>query len=233
MFAFWQATVESAKRKQARVLPKTRGRLGMRGARGILGVLVALLAPGGVLSAQSLGSQMAAGLVAAAVERTSHRVTYDGSYRRIPYPNGDVPAEVGVCTDVVIRSYRAIGVDLQREVHEDMNAAFQEYPANWGLDRPDPNIDHRRVANLQVFLKRQRAALSASDDPHDYEPGDLVTWMLPGNLPHIGIVVERYSGDGKRPLIVHNIGRGPKMEDILFAYDITGHFRYLPVPGTD
>jgi len=165
-------------------------------------------------------------LVAAALERTTHRVRYDGSYRRIPYPGGDVPDDTGVCTDVVIRAYRAAGIDLQREVHEDMKAAFEVYPRQWGLSRPDPNIDHRRVPNLQVFFTRHGTALPVSDDAGDYRPGDLVTWMLPGNLPHIGIVVTERSPDGERPMIVHNIGRGPRLEDTLFAFPITGHFRY-------
>jgi hypothetical protein len=175
-----------------------------------------------------LSVDLASRLVVAAIERTTHDVRYDGSYRRIPYPNGDVPNDVGVCTDLVIRSYRSVGVDLQERVHEDMRAAFGKYPANWGLSHPDPNIDHRRVPNLQVFLRRQRAALPVTTNPADYRAGDLVTWMLPGNLPHIGIVVDRQTADGNRPLIVHNIGRGPHMEDILFMYEVTGHFRYLP-----
>lgn len=164
--------------------------------------------------------------VVAALERTGHEVTYDGRYRRLEYPGGDVPDDAGVCTDVVIRSYRAIGVDLQRLVHEDMRGHFDEYPDLWGLTAPDPNIDHRRVPNLQAFLRRQGAELPVSEDAHDYRAGDLVTWMLPGNLPHIGVVVDRRSADGERPLVVHNIGRGPKLEDVLFAYPITGHYRY-------
>jgi len=164
--------------------------------------------------------------VEAALERTSHRVTYDGSYLRIDYPNGDVPDHVGVCTDVVIRSYRAVGVDLQRLVHEDMVANFGEYPKNWGLTRPDPNIDHRRVPNLRTFFSRQGATLPNSRDPEDYRAGDLVSWMLPGNLPHIGVVVGQRSTDGRRPLIVHNIGAGPELADGLFAHPITGHYRY-------
>jgi len=166
-------------------------------------------------------------LVGAAVERTNHQVRYDGSYRQIDYPGGDVPDNVGVCTDVVIRSYRAIGVDLQRLVHEDMSAKFDAYPKNWGLSRPDRNIDHRRVPNLQVFFSRHGSTLAVSDDPVDYLPGDLVTWMIPGNLPHIGIVADRRSADGVRPLIVHNIGAGPRIEDGLFDYPITGHYRYV------
>ncbi|WP_202987898.1 DUF1287 domain-containing protein [Vibrio sp. S9_S30] len=170
------------------------------------------------------------GLVEAAMERTEHFVMYDGSYVSIPYPNGDVAANKGVCTDVIIRSYRTLGVDLQKQVHEDMKVHFDEYPSKriWGLSRPDKNIDHRRVPNLQVFFKRHGKSLTVSTDGDNYLPGDMVTWMLPGNLPHIGIVVEQKSDDGKRPLIVHNIGWGPKMDDMLFDYKITGHYRYFP-----
>lgn len=165
-------------------------------------------------------------LVEAALERTHHEVQYDGRYLAIDYPGGDVPATIGVCTDVVIRAYRGLGIDLQVLVHDDMQASFNAYPDNWGLSRPDRNIDHRRVPNLQTFFTRHGTSLTVSDDPDDYRPGDLVTWMLPRNLPHIGIVVDRRSRDGKRPLIVHNIGSGPKLEDGLFDYPITGHYRY-------
>jgi uncharacterized protein YijF (DUF1287 family) len=165
-------------------------------------------------------------LVAAAVERTNHSVRYDGSCRGIPYPGGDVPLDVGVCTDLVVRAYRAVGVDLQLLVHEDMRSAFSAYPALWGLSRPDPNIDHRRVPNLQAFLARRGAELPVSSDAADYRPGDLVTWMLPGNLPHIGLVTSRLSPSG-RPMIAHNIGRGPELEDMLFEFEVTGHYRYL------
>ncbi len=124
------------------------------------------------------------------MERTRHTVVYDGSYYRIPYPGGDVPDNVGVCTDVVIRSYRALGIDLQELVHKDMTAHFDKYPSKriWGLSRPDPNIDHRRVPNLQVFFERNGISLPVTGKAADYLPGDIVTWMLPGNLPHIGIV---------------------------------------------
>jgi uncharacterized protein YijF (DUF1287 family) len=165
-------------------------------------------------------------LITAALERTTHTVRYDGSYQRIAYPGGDVPDQVGVCTDVVIRSYRALGIDLQQRVHEDMSSEFSVYPAHWGLTRPDPNIDHRRVPNLQVFFERHGESLPISATPDSYQPGDLVTWMLPGNLPHIGIVVNQRSEDGARPLIVHNIGAGPELEDVLFDFPITGHYRY-------
>jgi uncharacterized protein YijF (DUF1287 family) len=178
-------------------------------------------------TAGARGDEFATRLVAAAVAQTGRRVVYDGSYRRIPYPGGDVPADIGVCTDVVIRAYRVLGVDLQQRVHEDMRGAFGSYPRLWGLRRPDANIDHRRVPNLQTFFRRRGAARSvARQDPAVYAAGDLVTWMLPGNLPHIGIVSDRRSDDGARPLIVHNIGRGPEVEDMLFTYPITGVYRY-------
>ncbi|WP_215398539.1 DUF1287 domain-containing protein [Rheinheimera oceanensis] len=172
-------------------------------------------------------------LVAAALERTEHKVRYDGRYMRIAYPNGDVPADMGVCTDVVIRSYRALGIDLQQLVHEDMRDNFALYPSKriWGLTRPDSNIDHRRVPNLQAFFSRHGESLVVSRQGSNYQPGDLVTWMLPGNLPHIGIVVNKTSADGQRPLIVHNIGAGPVLADMLFDYSITGHYRFMP--GTD
>lgn len=170
-------------------------------------------------------------LVHAAKERTRHVVRYDGSYFSIAYPNGDVPAEVGVCTDVIIRAYRKVGIDLQQEVHEDMRENFFSYPSQriWGLTKPDRNIDHRRVPNLQVFFERHGTRLPVTADAHDYHAGDMVTWMLPGNLPHIGIVVDEVSFDGERPLVVHNIGEGPKMNDALFSYDVTGHYRYTGI----
>lgn len=162
-------------------------------------------------------------LLAHALAQTRQSTVYDGSYRRIAYPGGDVPADRGVCTDVLIRAYRAIGIDLQQRVHEDMRDNFDAYPRQWGLRRPDSNIDHRRVPNLQTFFTRQGAAQPRGSA---YQPGDLVTWMLPGNLPHIGLVSDRRSSDGQRPLIIHNIGRGPQLEDMLFDYPITGHYRY-------
>jgi hypothetical protein len=166
-------------------------------------------------------------LVNAALERTHHQVTYDGSYLSIPYPNGDVPANIGVCTDVLIRAYRQLGIDLQQKVHEDMRVAFEHYPRLWGLSRPDPNIDHRRVPNLQTFFTRHGESLPVTQNSHDYQPGDIVTWMLPGNLPHIGIVIDETSESGE-PLIVHNVGAGPKKESFLFRFPITGHYRYFP-----
>jgi uncharacterized protein len=164
-------------------------------------------------------------LIAAAVAQTGMNVTYDGSYRRIAYPGGDVPETIGVCTDVIVRAYRAIGIDLQVKVHEDMRGIFDEYPKIWGLNAPAPNIDHRRVPNLQTFFHRAGAELPVTREVSDYLAGDLVAWMLPGNLPHIGIMIDEQSSEGV-PLVVHNIGRGPEIEDILFAYPITGHYRY-------
>ena len=165
-------------------------------------------------------------LIAAGVAQTARPTRYDGSYRRIPYPGGDVPAEIGVCTDVVIRAYRAVGIDLQQRVHEDMKRAFDAYPRLWGLRHPDASIDHRRVPNLQTYFRRRGVAAAVTSDPRDYAAGDLVTWMLPGNLPHIGIVTDRRTADGERPIIVHNIGNGPELEDMLLSFPITGHYRY-------
>lgn len=190
-----------------------------------LSIVLLLIAVTG-LSQPAEQEEFVSKLIAAALERTNHEVTYDGSYRRIAYPGGDVPDNVGVCTDMVIRSYRVVGIDLQKRVHEDMSKAFSEYPQTWGHEKPDPNIDHRRVPNLQTFLQRRGVKIPASENPDDYLPGDLVTWQLPRNLTHIGIVSDQRSKDGKRRLILHNIGRGPKIDDILFEYPITGHYRY-------
>jgi len=165
-------------------------------------------------------------LAIAAIALTKDRVTYDPVYRKIGYPNGDVPTDKGVCTDVIIRAYRKLGIDLQKEVHLDMQKNFSKYPSKWGLKKPDTNIDHRRVPNLQVFFSRFGKVKPVTSDPSDYSPGDIVTWMLPGSLPHIGVVVHRKSKDGKRPLIVHNVGRGQVLEDFLFKYPITGHYTY-------
>jgi uncharacterized protein YijF (DUF1287 family) len=164
-------------------------------------------------------------LTDAAMERTGYAVRYDGAYRSIPYPGGDVPEGIGVCTDVLIRSYRVLGIDVQKDVHEDMATAFSAYPKHWGLSGPDPNIDHRRVPNLEAFFTRHGERLPITDAAEDYQPGDLVSWMV-GPLPHIGVVVPVRSTDGLRFKVVHNIGRGPELEDMLFDYPIVGHFRY-------
>ena len=168
-------------------------------------------------------------IVDAAVERTHHIVRYDPAYVRIPYPNGDVPANTGVCTDEIIRAYRAVSIDLQKEVHEDMLRNFSAYPnqRRWLLAHTDTNIDHRRVPNLMVFFTRKGEQLPVSERSEDYSPGDLVTWDLGGNVPHIGITVDRKSERTGHYLIVHNIGRGPQMEDVLFNWKITGHYRYF------
>lgn len=167
-------------------------------------------------------------LITAAIAQTQDNVIYNGAYFKIPYPMGDIPAQYGVCTDVIIRAHRKLGIDLQQLVHEDMRGNFSLYPAkkNWGQTKTDTNIDHRRVPNLQTFFTRHGKKLAISNKPQDYQAGDLVTWMLPGNLPHIGIVTDRLSTDGLRPLIVHNIGAGPQLEDMLFEYAISGHYRY-------
>lgn len=164
---------------------------------------------------------------AAALDRTQHAVRYDAAYVRLPYPGGDVPADTGVCTDEVIRAYRAVGIDLQKEVHEDMAANFSAYPKKWGRREPDPNIDHRRVPNLMVFFSRKGESLPITDRSEDYAPGDLVTWDLGRGLMHIGMVVDRKTVFARRYMIVHNIGAGPKLEDVLFDWKIIGHYRYF------
>lgn len=162
----------------------------------------------------------------AALELTRDRVKYDPKYYSINYPNGDIPPGLGVCTDVVIRAYRKLNIDLQKEVHEDMKANFRSYPRNWGRTSTDRNIDHRRVPNLMMFFRRKGLEKPISMSPEDYVPGDLVTWMLPRNLTHIGVVVNRRSADGKRFLVVHNIGAGQVLEDCLFRYRIIGHYSF-------
>jgi uncharacterized protein len=186
-------------------------------------------------TAQSMRTESAAhrqflqNLSAAAIERTHHQVRYDPAYVRIPYPGGDVPADTGVCTDEVIRAYRSLGVDLQKVVHEDMVQNFSAYPRSWQwlLAKPDPNIDHRRVPNLMVFLSRKGESLPITGRADDYSPGDLVTWDLGGGVPHIGIVVDRKSPQTGRYMVVHNIGAGPQLQDVLFSWKTTGHFRYF------
>jgi uncharacterized protein YijF (DUF1287 family) len=169
-------------------------------------------------------------LSAAAIQRTTQRVRYDPAYVVLKYPDGDVPADTGVCTDVVIRSYRALGFDLQKYVHEDIKTNFSAYPKNWGLSRADKNIDHRRVPNLQRFFKRQGAALRGSDKAEDYKPGDLIAWDLNGrSLWHIGVVVAAPKGlDADKVWFVHNIGGGPILESDPFQWTIVGHYRWHP-----
>ena len=166
-------------------------------------------------------------LSAAAIERTQFSIRYDPAYVRMSYPMGDVAADRGVCADVVVRSLRVLGVDLQQLVHEDMRSSFNAYPRHWGLSRPDTNIDHRRVPNLETYLTRRGAKLRTSNEASDYQAGDIVAWNLRGPdgwLPHIGVVTARM-GETGRPMVVHNIGAGPKLEDVLFDWPITGHYR--------
>ena len=162
----------------------------------------------------------------AAEELTKDKVVYNGTYFKIPYPNGDVPKPYGVCTDVVIRTYRKLDIDLQKEVHEDMKAHFSEYPNNWGLKKTDTNIDHRRVPNLRCFFSRKGVSLIVSQNAADYLPGDIVSWQLDNGLTHIGMVSKTKTQNKKRYLMVHNIGAGQVFEDCLFSFKITGHYRY-------
>lgn len=187
----------------------------------LLVACVATLAP----AQPSLADDPGVRLVAAAREQIGVTIVYDPSYQRLDYPGGDIAIERGVCTDVLVRAYRRLGVDLQVLVHEDMAAAFGVYPQLWNLSRPDPNIDHRRVPNLATFFARHGEALGASRRAQDYAPGDIVTWRLASGVPHIGIVSDRTSEAGV-PLVIHNIGRGTLEEDVLFAYEVTGRYRY-------
>jgi uncharacterized protein YijF (DUF1287 family) len=165
----------------------------------------------------------------AAIERTQHVVRYYSAYVSIPYPGGDVPEDTGVCTDEVIRAYRSLGIDLQKDVHEDMVKNFGAYARNhwFGAVRPDSNIDHRRVPNLMFFFARNGESLLITNSAVDYTPGDVVTWDLGGGITHIGIVVDRVAPDTNRYVVVHNIGQGPRLEDVLFDWKIIGHYRYF------
>ena len=183
-----------------------------------------------VLPAAGLAAAWPDALIAAARKQLGVTTIYDPTYAHIAYPGGDVPRERGVCTDVIIRAYRdAFGLDLQKLVHEDMAAHFPAYPTRWGLARPDPNIDHRRVPNLMVYLRRKGMELALSQDPAGFMPGDLVTQTLPGNLPHIALVTSGHAeSEPLRLLILQNIGAGAREEDALFAFPLTGHFRLPP-----
>ncbi len=178
-----------------------------------------------VLAAPAFAGSEPSRLTAAARDQVGVTLTYDPAYVALTFPGGDLPRDRGVCTDVVIRALRdAWGIDLQLAVNRDMKAAFDTYPALWGLDRPDRNIDHRRVPNLQTLFARIGAEVPLDEGPTPYLPGDIITWKLPGNLDHMGIVSDRRTAEGV-PLILHNIGAGAKEEDILFAYPMTGHYR--------
>jgi len=195
-------------------------------------LLLTLALPAIATAARAQASALPANDLLALVEAARSQIgvtlRYDSAYVSLTYPGGDVPMDRGVCTDVVIRAYRkAYGCDLQSLVHADMAKAFQAYPKNWGMKQPDKNIDHRRVPNLQTFFERQKAKLPVSDRGEDYQPGDLVTKMLPGNLPHITIVSDRRRSDGQ-PLVIHNVGQGTQEEDFLFSFPTTGHYRFVP-----
>jgi uncharacterized protein YijF (DUF1287 family) len=181
-----------------------------------------------VLNTKTIATTFEEKLSKAAISIIDPTITYDPSYIPIKYPNGDIPKNKGVCTDVVIRSYRKLGIDLQKEVHEDMKANFSKYPnlKKWGLTKTDTNIDHRRVPNLEIFFERNGIKLSTTKNANDYKTGEIVTWMINGKLPHIGIITNKKSKDGKRNLIVHNVGGGQVLEDCLFEYEITGHYSY-------
>jgi uncharacterized protein YijF (DUF1287 family) len=165
----------------------------------------------------------------AAISIIDPTIYYDPSYISIKYPNGDVPKSKGVCTDVVIRAYRKLDIDLQKEVHEDMKANFSKYPnlQKWGMTKTDTNIDHRRVPNLEIFFERKGIKLVVTENANDYKTGEIVTWMINEKLPHIGIITNKKSADGKRNLIVHNVGYGQVLEDCLFSYKIVGHYKYV------
>lgn len=167
-------------------------------------------------------------LLESAIEQTTVTKNYDPAYVVISYPMGDVPAETGVCSDVVIRAFRKAGVDLQQAVHEDMKGNFSVYPQKWKLKKPDPNIDHRRVPNLQTFFTRRGKALAITDRAENYQPGDVVAWDLDGKgMTHIGLVSNLYNDSTKRYLIIHNIGGGARTEDVIFDWKIIGHYRYF------
>ena len=184
-------------------------------------LLVFLFAPCGLMAQEPAP---VAQLLQSAYAQVGQTVRYDAAYERIAFPGGDVPLERGVCTDVIVRAYRGIGVDLQFLVNQDMHAAWSAYPKLWGLSHPDTNIDHRRVQNLAVFFKRHGKELPVSKEARNYKPGDIVVWRLPDGRPHIGLVSDRQNGS--TPLIVHNIGAGAEVEDTLFAFTIAGHYRY-------
>ncbi|GLX63424.1 DUF1287 domain-containing protein [Proteus vulgaris] len=193
----------------------------------IMGITVLLLLITPFSSAQALTSEQNKKLVEYAADLL-RAVFYDSDYRKIDYPMGDVPAYKGVCSDVIIRSYRGIDIDLQKLLHEDIKANFSAYPSKrmWGLNKPDTNIDHRRVPNLEVFFTRKGKVKPITKNAEDYVPGDIVSWRLDNGRPHIGIVVNKKSGDNQRYLVMHNIGFGQVAEDVLFSWKITGHFTY-------
>ncbi len=166
-------------------------------------------------------------LNASAIEQTTLTTTYDPAYVKLDYPNGDVPIETGVCSDVVVRAFRKAGIDLQKELHEDMTAHFAKYPKKWGAKRPDKNIDHRRVPNLMTWFDRKGKSLPITRNGGDYQPGDVVSWDLADGRPHIGVVSTIKVEGTDRYAIIHNIGLGARAEDVLFEWTIKGHYRYF------
>jgi uncharacterized protein YijF (DUF1287 family) len=166
-------------------------------------------------------------IIDGAIDQVGKTTSYDPSYQKLDYPNGDVPIETGVCSDVIVRAFRKAGIDLQKDVHEDMKDNFSAYPTKWGLKSPDANIDHRRVPNLQTYFGRKGKSEAITDKSDDFHPGDIVTWDLGGGVDHVGIVTNVWYKPTQRYLIVHNIGGGTRMEDGLFSWKVTGHYRYF------
>ena len=166
-------------------------------------------------------------VIDAATDQVGKTTSYDASYQKLEYPNGDVPIETGVCSDVIVRAFRKAGIDLQKDVHEDMKDHFSAYPTRWAAKSPDANIDHRRVPNLQTYFTRKAKALATTGGSDTFLPGDIVTWDLGGGVDHVGMVVNLWYKPSQRYLIVHNIGAGTQMEDVLFAWKVTGHYRYF------
>jgi hypothetical protein len=185
----------------------------------------------GILALFTLGLGLCSGaslsastLVTKAQEQIGVTTSYDPAYRKIVYPGGDVSLESGVCSDVVVRAFRKLGIDLQKEVHEDMARAFADYPHKWGLKHPDSNIDHRRVPNLMTYFQRRGWAVNSSTKAADFKPGDVVAWDLGGGVTHVGLVSDRQTSEAT-PLVIHNIGAGAKEEDVLFRFKVIGHYR--------
>ncbi|HEU4391273.1 MAG TPA: DUF1287 domain-containing protein [Blastocatellia bacterium] len=168
-------------------------------------------------------------IIAAALEQTTYTLSYDPAYVKLDYPGGDIPIDRGVCADVIVRAFRKAGVDLQKDVHEDMKRDFGAYPRIWGARAPDPNIDHRRVANLMKYFTRKSWSLALSNDTGGYVPGDVVAWDLGGGLLHIGLLTDEKSDSSGRYLVVHNIGSGAQLQDVLFSWKIIGHYRCFAV----
>lgn len=189
------------------------------------GVLLFMMANAGLLPEGQASSRISR-VLEGAYQQVGTTTIYDGSYRRLPFPGGDIPIERGVCSDVLVRAYRHAGLDLQLLVNQDMSRSFRDYPQLWGLSKPDSNIDHRRVPNLAAFFRRNGKSLPVSTRASDYSAGDIVTWRLASGVPHIGLVADRLQRG--RPLVIHNIGGGAQVEDVLFSYAITGHYRYDP-----